>query len=497
MRPGSNRLICAALLPVAALWTSSCAVPLGPGYTIDRQSVAVRFVPAPEPRIELTADYRLRNTGNQPLNSLELRLPRENLLGLETVAVTWDAQAIPFERSSDPAGDVLRIQLSESWPIKQTHALHVQYGIGRGRPQEPQLDFPADSFYLPPGAWLVTLLPSKGTFARGGLPPKEWTLSLRVPADFVARAPGNLRKHGTKNGEGQFEFQQRASDPSPFVVAGRYHQQEYRGSPCTVILWKKTPIQAKEVEPLVREIQRIAHAYDLLFGSRDKHVRPIWIVDLPLSLKRWSSVIRLPDGSPGFAEGLAFAEPPPDFGFIFTSESGEAMCNQQGIVREIARSLAKTWLGYGRYPGFTEMENPMAHLPDYAAEVAIPAGAPQGSTNREQGIRKWLKMMPVSGQKRTAQEPAMTPSKGLLFFYALEDQYGRERLHAALRHMVQARRGQACEVQDLIAALEQETHQDVGAFFRRWLKHPGIPEEFRMRYEGTAAPQITPEEKQK
>jgi aminopeptidase N len=91
----------------------------------------------------------------------------------------------------------------------------------------------------------------------------------------------------------------------------------------------------------------------------------------------------------------------------------------------------------------------------------------------------------------------MNADDSLLFFYALEDKYGREHLHAALRHMVQARRLQTYEVQDLMAALEQETHQEVGSFFRLWLKHPGIPEEFRARYEAPAEPKTASEEGKK
>jgi aminopeptidase N len=38
----------------------------------------------------------------------------------------------------------------------------------------------------------------------------------------------------------------------------------------------------------------------------------------------------------------------------------------------------------------------------------------------------------------------------------------------------------------LIAAFEQETHQNVAEFVRHWMKRPGVPEDFRVRYETTA-----------
>jgi len=48
---------------------------LQPGYTIEKQQIQVRFVLVPSPRIRIEADYQLKNTGNQPLSDLEIRLP--------------------------------------------------------------------------------------------------------------------------------------------------------------------------------------------------------------------------------------------------------------------------------------------------------------------------------------------------------------------------------------------------------------------------------------
>jgi len=40
----------------------------------------------------------------------------------------------------------------------------------------------------------------------------------------------------------------------------------------------------------------------------------------------------------------------------------------------------------------------------------------------------------------------------------------------------------------LIAAFDQETHQSAAEFVRLWMKRPGVPEEFRARYqEGAGA----------
>jgi len=57
----------------------------------------------------------------------------------------------------------------------------------------------------------------------------------------------------------------------------------------------------------------------------------------------------------------------------------------------------------------------------------------------------------------------------------------------AISHMLYARRERGFALNDLIAAFEQETHQNVAEFVRLWMKRPGVPEEFRTRYRDTAA----------
>jgi len=53
--------------------------------------------------------------------------------------------------------------------------------------------------------------------------------------------------------------------------------------------------------------------------------------------------------------------------------------------------------------------------------------------------------------------------------------------------MLYARAARGFDLDDLIAAFEQETHQNVAAFVRLWMKHPGVPADFRARYENSAA----------
>ena len=70
-----------------------------------------------------------------------------------------------------------------------------------------------------------------------------------------------------------------------------------------------------------------------------------------------------------------------------------------------------------------------------------------------------------------------------MFFVALEDRYGKENVRRALAHLVRSLRGSRFGFAELRSALELETQQNLGDFFRLWLDQTGIPPEVRARYE--------------
>lgn len=493
----SNRVLAASLF-LAALWAASCAAPLGPGYTVERQGVAVGFVPGTEPRIEIHAEYRFRNTGKQSLDSLEVRLPRGSEFRLERVAAKWDGKDGLFERHSDQAGDVLHFKLSAPWPVKRTHTLHLEYSIVSGGSEMPQLDVAPDGFYLPISGWLALPLPPEGTIGSGGAPPKEWILSVRVPADFLVRASGELKRPEKQNRRGGIEFTQQAHGVAPYVVAGRYFEQEYGGAPCPVHVWRKKKFDKNEAEALADSVHKIAETYETMFGPRDNTPRSIWVVESPLPEKHYG--LTNPGVGMGELEGLP--ESPPDFAILSGSVEGRAIGPQE-IDHEIAPALARSWISFGLNPGYGKVPEPLKSLPSYAAIVAEEAiNGPQVRTQTIQQDLKQYDSKQTAAEVTSPQEGSKkelgvftdgfaNPFKTRLFYFAMEDQFGRENLHKALRYMVQARKGGGYSLDDMIAALDAQTHQNAAAFVRLWRKHPGIPGEFRARYTGQPAPAAT------
>lgn len=74
-----------------------------------------------------------------------------------------------------------------------------------------------------------------------------------------------------------------------------------------------------------------------------------------------------------------------------------------------------------------------------------------------------------------------------LFFFALEDKCGPENVRRSISDMVYALRGEEYGYSDFRAALEYRCHQNLADFFRTWLAQPGIPLDFRARYENAGS----------
>jgi hypothetical protein len=152
-------------------------------------------------------------------------------------------------------------------------------------------------------------------------------------------------------------------------------------------------------------------------------------------------------------------------------------------------ALASGWLGYGQNPGFYQQQAPMSALPAFAAALALESLT--GAQVREQIIRRALAQIPAHSSPQSNNDPAVSRAKSLLLFYALRERVGADPFQKALQHMLFARRQRGFDLSDLISAVEEESHQDIGPFVRQWIKRPGVPDEFRAPYSQSAATQET------
>jgi hypothetical protein len=481
-----SRWLLVMALGVAAL-AGGCVAPLGPGYTIESQQVRVQFIAAPEPRIRIETEYLLKNTGNRPLNELELRLPGRRRFHFDEPHATWDTIAITPAISTEHPRNVL-ITLPEPWTMSARHTLHLSIEYLPAAAGETALTFSSDAFFLPAEGWSPELLPARGLLATGGAPPKKWDLRVEVPEGFLVHTSGKQAKSSRGNGELIVLARQSSKDHYPFVIAGRYASAQIGGGKEEIVLWTHKAQEAAGLRGVSEALTRTMKAYDSAFGTRGKNTSTTWIVECPVvegcftNLNATTAELLGEEKEPASAEMVS-----PDSVMV------DLRGGMPRLAVAAAPSLAASWLGYGQSPGFYEQEPPLSALPAFAASIGREAAL--GADARAETIRRALQLIPEKAVARGPEEPTVVRAKSFLFFYALQDRYGPEVFRKAIIHMLQARKGRGLELGDLIAAFDQETNKDAAEFVRMWMKRPGVPEEFRARYQ-EAAPATAQSEKE-
>ena len=452
-----TRLLIATSL-AATLFLSACNAPLSPGYQIEKKEIEVRFLSSPAQTLHIRATYHLKNSGNAPLDFLDAELPSS--LGRQNLLISLDGQPVSPTLTAETA----RIAFPSSWPVKSSCSLLIEYDLA------PPDQLTQDSFYLHPNNWYPALLPPKNLLSRAD-PPDQWDLRIRVPDGFLVHASGTPRGSSRSGSERVFRFTQRPGDFRPFIVSGRYLQQQVRSNGVTVNFWSFQPLPADKVQRAATRLVSTVQIFESIFGPATKGRFSIWI-----------------------AEAVFPGSPTPDIAEPFTAGvflSGLYFQEEFGTPEffEIAESLlASIWTSevvpHGRH-----LDDLAIVLEDYAAQIAAEAHGVRIDRAREiseridtydQLTKSEAERDPSSGGD--AWRAAMRRTEKILFVCALEDRLGREVLNRGLRRMIQARRDLDWSIDDLRSALELESGQNLAEFFRVWLYQPGIPDDFRRRY---------------
>jgi hypothetical protein len=270
------------------------------------------------------------------------------------------------------------------------------------------------------------------------------------------------------------------------VIAGNFSATTFTAGTQTVNLWTRSPQSSDALREPGDALVRAIRAYDSMFGNRIFESSGLWIVECPAVAGCFSS-------SGSVYSKLISGEGEKPSAEMASEDT--VMADLTGGAPQIAAAaplLAASWLGYGRNPGFFEQDPPLSALPAFAA--ARGREAVRGPQVRAETIRRALRAVTVQTQPGQPEDPAVLRAKSFLFFYALQDRYGLEVFDTALRHMLAARSGGGFNLDDLIAAFEQECDQNVAQFVRLWMKHPGVPADFRARYENSTASAVTSKE---
>ena len=486
------------LLFLVTCWSfaAGCSSSFGPGYIINKQDIDVHFDPGPPPHIAIKSSYELTNNGTRPLSVLELRLPGKQRFKTSSIELTWDGQALSSEPSPDYPRNTL-VQLPHTWTVSGRHSFHIAMNLQTPGPGESSfLGFTSDAFFLPAQGWAAELLPADGIFATGGAPPDKWYLTVHVPNGFVIHTSGDKIKTSKHGEETTIHARQRIVDIYPYVIAGRYVTKQIGSDRQKIYLWTRKQQDAGDIHAVSDSLVKTLANYNLVFGARSvanppagffgrhpmpgKNGLPLWLAECPVIPGCFT------ERNPLNAQVLGTKD---------EVRSGEMISLDSAVIDPdpglkkmalaTAPALAATWLGYGQNPGFYEQDPPLSAFPTFAA--AVGDEALNGATARTDTIRRALALVPKNTTPPGKEDDAALYAKSFLFFYALQERYGQETFRKAVRHMLDARRNSGFNLDDLISAFDQEAHGNTAAFVRLWMKHPGVPPDFRAKYENTSA----------
>jgi hypothetical protein len=466
------------LLP-AVLFLAACTAPLGPGYTIEKQSLDAHYFASDPLRFEIHARFRLKNTGNRSLSSLNVRLPGQKEYGRKNLRATIDGAAASLSPAAD--GNEMQVIFPRAWAPRDVHEIVLDYELAGPSAPSQGIALTSESLFLAGACWYPVLLPPKALFGKGGDRRKPLEMTLRVPEGFLAQSSGRARGVHKENAELVYRFRIGKEDSDPFILAGRFFEQRFQSAATTVIFW--TPGGPLTPDQLARAGGNFAatlEEYEKNYGALGKKKEPYWVV----GMKEWPSAQEgeYPvAGTPNFPRGAVLP---------VVSDNSDKAVNANLVLGDYA--LAQSWLGgaagAGSSPGATFSEG----LCIYASRF-IAHQVPGWETDRKGEMKKALLLydaqLPNKGRSllamtegRTAEEKHYALAKAGMFLIALEDRCGPDNLQHALRHLAQSLRGSNYSYDELRSALEQECHQDLGPMFREWLTETGIPADFRARY---------------
>jgi hypothetical protein len=187
----------------------------------------------------------------------------------------------------------------------------------------------------------------------------------------------------------------------------------------------------------------------------------------------------------------------PFFGGVLANSPAISLgVDNEDFLDLVTRALAGNWFGVRIYSansnvGMTE------GLSDYA--VIVIDETRHGDSARSGRILKFLdeydkackgaveKPLVAVTMRDPVEQRRIALAKAPLFFIALEDTYGEASVRKGLAQVVSLLRGQEVGYQDIRAAIENVTNKDLAPVFRTWLYKPGIPAEFREKYQGAGA----------
>ena len=282
MKRAASRWLAAVAAAFPLLCAYSCAVPLGPGYHVEKETVDLTFVAQPQPRLHFQGHYRLENVGNGPLTSLDVTVPQKDFLGRENLHVTVDgkdAAGEEIDASSAAKMAAFQIKFEPSWRPSEKKDIEIAFDMTAGGDARTVLA--ADAFAFDGAYWFPTFQAPKKIFAKGEQRADPTDLTVVLPKDFLAVASGQPIGRKTRGDNVEYRFRLREATDTPIVVAGRYKQQLAKNKGGSVYFWTFQGLPEDAVKAAGEQIAAAAQFFDSNFTARALGESPVWVVELP------------------------------------------------------------------------------------------------------------------------------------------------------------------------------------------------------------------------
>lgn len=469
-----------AALGALIFLATGCVHPLGPGFHFDERQAEVLVSAGLPGRIHLKVTDQLENAGDRKLDSLAVRLPDAASFGAQNLQVVIQGAAVTPQHISKMDNRMMSATFDPPWRQAERREIVTEWDLAPESSVRGTIAASADGFFIADETALPLWQTPNGIFAKGGLIPDNELLSVFVPPDYRVLAPGKLLK---STPEGSFVVHRFVIGPKeeflPYVIGGRYQEKIIESRDGRVQFWTFQPIDGNAAQQAADRLTASMKALSNFFGSPSSGPIMVRIVESPIPMPTEFAASDDPGGA-SFPEGALV----------------DSRAFVQGIASEAALQLAeyelaRTWFGWrvrpqpeaqilmGRGVGFfglvitAESRGPEQRRRMVASLIA--------RYDQARGVAPDERLMePPAGYSRAQR--ISTAYRAALFFVALEDLCGHDNLREALQDIIHVRAGNQTSYEELRSATETASRKNLAETFRKWLVEPGIPDEFRSRY---------------
>jgi hypothetical protein len=473
------------LFPVAlGAWTllaSACVHPLGPGYQFADRQAEILVSSASPGRIHFHVADELENAGDRPLRSLEVRLPDGPVFGEQNLRMLVEGAEVSAQPSSQIDVRMMRAPFDPPWQQNERRKVVTEWDLVPEASARGTIVASPDGYFVADETALPLWQTPNGVFAVGGANPGKELLTVFAPPDFRVLAPGKALKH---TADGNYVARRFLINPAndflPYVVAGRYQEKLIHARQGEVQFWTFHTMDGPAAQTAADRLSASMKALAEYFGPASEGKAAVRIVEAPVELPAEL-------GAPGDPGGASFPE-----GALLGSRAFRQGIASEGVLQLAEYELTRTWFGWRVRPR-PEAQILMGRGVGLFGLVVAAEG--RGQDQRRSMVESLIDrydearraapdkrlMEPPSGYSRA--ERISTGYRAALFFVALEDLCSHDDLRAALRDILRTRASSDTGYEELRSAVESASGKDLAEMFRAWLVQPGIPGDFRARYQ--------------